>query len=458
MHRSIVSLLALAAFPLGAAWPTAAMAAEAPAAYTKKAVAVYEVSGQPHAEALRDGLRNLGRFHVLTVPAGRGEAIANYLARVRGASQAAGLAQTPTYAFVPRYALGRVGLEKVETERQLEKSTGKLSTTVSSAITCQMRANVDVYEVATGKLIKQFAYAPTLKQAYEYRYSNETTDEAIRLRSIEFTERMAHDIRMPPEELFARRAVDEMSGLMRGSVVSGVRDMPEFKLAVGVTGWDAKSGRVFFGLGRDLKVRVDDSFKVFQQGREIGFVKVRQVDANSSQAQPIFMDAPLRVGDTIAEYPKSNWWNGLKGGLLWMGGPAWMASYDGDVDIGTHWNWDEFFLSYRLAGVTNGQASGSLAEVGLARKFFWWRWGLSVGPRVGVVGLMGPVKNAIAPGVTLASSLNCYLTPDIVWTTSLDLQAYTPIDPTQMGFAAGAMPKAINPLGPSVQTGFTFVF
>lgn len=459
MHRSTSLLLALAVVPAVVGSPTPAAAAEqAPATYTKKAVAVYAVNGEPHGHALRDGLSGLGRFHVLSVPASSGEAVPAYLAKVKSASQAAGLGATPAYVFVPRYALGRVGMDKLETNRQLDKSTGKLNTTVSSAITCQMRANVDVYEVATGRLIKQFVFTPTLRQAYEYHYSNQTSDEAIRLKSIEFTERMAHDIRMPVEDLFGRRAVDEMSGLMRGSVVSGVRAMDEFKLVVGVTGWDAKADRIFFGLGRDLKVRVDDGFKIFQNGREIGFVKVRRVDANSSQAQPIFIQDGLRIGDTITEYPKANWWNSLKGGMVWMGGPAFIASYDGDIDIGTNWNWDEFFLSYRLGGLTNGKAGGSIAELGLARKFFWRRWGLSVGPRVGVVGLTGSTNNAVAPGLTLASSVNCYLTPDLVWTTSADFQAYTPIDPTRMGFAAGLMPKAINPFGPSVQTGLTFVF
>jgi hypothetical protein len=77
---------------------------------------------------------------------------------------------------------------------------------------------------------------------------------------------------------------------------------------------------------------------------------------------------------------------------------------------------------------------------------------------VGITALNGASNNAIAPGGTLAFSAHCYLTPDIVWTTDLGLTAYTAIDPTKMGITSLAKGARVNPLGPTLQTGFTFVF
>lgn len=447
--------MATAIAPTASAAPAAAQ--PAPATYTKKVVAVYQTANDPTAMALRSGLAGLGRFHVIDVQMNQGDGMPAFLSQVKSASQAAGLGQTPAYAFKTRYSLGRVRATEPKTNREIDKQTGKMETTVSAALKCPLLFQVEVYEVASGNLIKRFDYSPELEQGYAYRYSNETTEDAIRLRSIEFTERMAHDIRMPPEDLFGRRAFDEMASLARGSVVSAVRGMQEFQLAVGVTGWDAKTDRVFFGLGKDLKVRVDDSFKIFQDGREIGFVKVRQVGANASEAQPVFMDAVLRVGDKVVEYPKQNWWNSLKGGMLWMGGPAAIVSYEGDLDVGTIFDMPELYLNYNLAGISNFQAGGSMMELGVAKKFYWRRWALAVGPRAGFVGLTGSTNNAVAPGVSLASTLNCHLTADLVWSTSLGFSAYTPIDPTRMGFA-GAAKRNISPLGPVAQTGLTFIF
>ena len=441
----------------GVADRPALAAEEAPATYTKKAVAVYEAPGDSHARSLRYALQAMGRFHVLPVTAGSGEGIPGFLSKVRGASQAAGLAGTPAYVFVPRYSLGRITLGELETNRSADKSTGKLTTTVTSSLKCPLRANVDVYEVASGRLIKQMAFQPTLEQHYQYSFSNETSEAAQNARQREFRDRLQHDIRRTPEDLFGQKAESEMSSLMSGSVIAIVRSMEQFTLAVGVTGWDAKSDRINFGLGRDLKVRVDDSFKVFQNGKEIGYVKVRQVGPNSSSAQPVFMDAALRIGDRVVEYPKANWWNTFKGGVIWMGAPAAVGGYTGDVDIGSWFDFPEFFLTYHLAGLSNGITGGSMGELGLTKKFFWRRWGLAVGPRAGFTWIKGVSNDAMAPGVSLTSTLSCYLTPDIVWSTDLGLAAYTPADPTRMGFTQ-AMPKNISPFGPMVTTGLTFVF
>jgi hypothetical protein len=110
-----------------------------------------------------------------------------------------------------------------------------------------------------------------------------------------------------------------------------------------------------------------------------------------------------------------------------------------------------------MAGISNFQAGGSMMELGVAKKFYWRRWALAVGPRAGFVGLTGSTNNAIAPGVSLSSTLNCHLTADLVWSTSLGVSAYTPIDPTKMGFAEAAK-RNISPLGPVAQTGLTFIF
>lgn len=458
MHRAFRLSLALSTglLPMAVALP--AFADQAPATYTKKTIAVYQPLGDPNADELVDALNDMGRFQVLAVPTTE-DGVGGFIAKVRSASQAAGTASSPAYVFTSRYTLGSIYSTPLKSDETRDKATNQLiKGEVYGYLKCPLYFNVEIYEAASGKLIKQLRYQPELERKYMYTFTGETTTDAHRLKREELDQAMLHDLRMGSEVMFRSDALNQMRGLIRGSVIGDVRRMDEFALAVGVSGWDARNDKVFFGLGQDLKVRTDDSFKVFQDGREVGFLKVRQVGKNSSSAQPIFMDAPLRVGDKVQEYHKQNWWNAFKGGMVWMGGPGFMASYDGDLDVGSAFGLSEFSLSYHGAYLTNGKVAGVQGELGLSKKWFSRRWGFGIGPRFGYTLLSGGANNASAPGLTIASTLQCYLTPDIVWSTELGLTAYTGIDPTKMGITS--MPKGamVNPLGPVAQTGFTFVF
>jgi hypothetical protein len=346
----------------------------------------------------------------------------------------------------------------MKTDSRTDTATGKTTGETYAFLECPLYFTVEVFEASTGRLIKQLQYTEKMQRKYKYDFTEVTTPDAHREKQRELMNTLMRDQRVPPEVSFKDKAFDEMRGLIHGSMIADVRRMPEFSLSVGVSGWDGRADRVIFGLGQDLKVHVDDAFKVYQDGREVGFLKVRQVGKSSSSAQPIFMDASLKVGDKVVEYPKANWWNGFKGGVVWMGGPGFMASYDGDMDIGTLFGVSELSFNYHGAYLTGNKVNGFQGELGFSKKWFVRRWGFGVGPRFGVTALNGGGTNATAPGFTLMGNMHCYLTPDIVWTTDLGLSAYSTIDPAKMGVTGLPAGAKVNPLGPVVQTGFTFVF
>ncbi|HEY9723144.1 MAG TPA: hypothetical protein V6D47_14135 [Oscillatoriaceae cyanobacterium] len=436
MRRFVLAALAAAMLPL----------APAQAEPAKRAVAVCDEPGQPIGAALRQALGNLGRYRMLPV-AGGPIAPQTFLAEVADAARAAGI-QQDSFALVPRLSFGAVSTDEPST------STDQYGeSTVSADLTCPYTLHVDVYDANTRQLVTSLVETTDLTRKFEYNYDRHTDRQAIVQKGEELAEAMSEAAALPPAVGFASQASDGESVLVY-LLVGALTRLPAFQLRGAVTGWSAPSDRIAIDLGTDFKVKVDDGFQIRRDGRAIGYVKVRRLSAAGSETQPIFMDDALRVGDQVVEYPKLNSFQGFKAGVAWLGRPAFVGTYSGEVDFGGWTSLSELYGAWDFSLLNTGAVSGGMGELGLVKRFVFRRWSFKLGLKGGFASLNGLTGTATVPGGAIASGVDCYLTPDWLWSTDLAYEAYLPV--RQKGGAANG--QLINPLGPLVRTGISYVF
>lgn len=435
MRRFVLAALAAACLPLSPAQAEPA----------RHGVAVLEAPGQPCGAELRQALAAMGRYRMLPA-AGSTAALTASLASVADAARAAGVHDA--YVLVPTVAFGRVDDGQPDTQTDQNGIS-----TVAAELTCPYTMRLAVYDASTGRLVKTLEESTDLTRRFEYTYDRRTDRQAIVEKGIELAHAMAEAAALPPAVGFASQAVNGESTLVN-EAIGDLLKLPMFQLRGSVTGWSAPSDRIAIDLGTDFNVHIDDGFEIMRGDRAIGYLRVRGLDAAGSETQPIFLDDTLRVGDRVVEYRKANLWEGLKVGMAWLGGPALLGTYSGDLDLGGLTRASELYGTWDLSMLSTGAVSGGMGELGLVKRLVFRRWAFKAGLKVGLAGLNGFSGTVTVPGVALASGVDCYLTPDWIWSTDLAYEAYMPV--RQKGGAANG--TLINPLGPLVRTGISYVF
>ncbi|MDB5100165.1 MAG: hypothetical protein JWM80_4586 [Cyanobacteria bacterium RYN_339] len=427
---------------------TPAFAEDAPANYQKRTVAVVERAGDPYAPALSRALATLGRFNMLDVDPGGEAATAGIVARV-AARAGTGPA---TYAFVPRFTFGRTEAEVHEPARDAH---GKIVTsgqdqavTVSAHVRCPFTCHVDIYEVPSGKHVEGFDLVDTLSRTIEYTYDRHDSVAAIQYMATELGTRIGIELTRPPREAFATQALSAAENL-GSQLTNHVRQMEAFKLQAGVLGYNAERDWVIFNLGSGLSVRPDDWYRVTRDGAEVGYLKIRALEADRSAAQPVFLDRAVQVGDRVAEYPKGNVWHGAKGGILALNtGVAGTLGYGLQWDVGPTFKLSELYFTLDANGFTG--ASGFAVDLGLVQKYFNRRVGFSWGARAGALSLAPLTGNTVLPAGQLVAGVDYFLSPWFVWNTELGAEAVWPV--------ANATGGIQYPLGAVARTGLSVNF
>lgn len=425
-----------------------ALAAEPAVAmdYQRKPVLVYGEDRDPIAKLLKGDLSAAGRFTMATAPAGAdGQAVDKFVAAVGAARGKHG----SCYVLVPSLAFG----DTASTSPRIDKSENRDGTWRATAwanLECPYTLTVRLYDTATGKQVDSIAYTDVLERRFEYHYDDRTSTRQLQHKAHEMARIMAQEAGREASSAFATQAARAQDDLAAG-LVRRLKEHPLFRLEVTLSGWSDVKERLYFNLGKDVRVGLDDGFKLMKGDRQIGFLKVRDLDAGLSGAQPLWLEETIAMSDRVIEAPKAMWNHGLRLGGGWVGAPLVTAGYFGEVNVGPAWfGASERYLTWDLAFASNLAAGGGAFNLGYAHKFYARRWATRLGLKAGV--MAGVAGTFPLPGAALATGLEYHFNEHALWATDLDLAAYWP-------YASLANPGVTTyPLGPLARTGFTFLF
>jgi len=276
------------------------------------------------------------------------------------------------------------------------------------------------------------------------------------------------------------------------SLLAEIRKTPEFQLKGQVQEVSADGDWLQFSLGAhetpsSLGLRLDTGYRMIeyrQQGEklettEIGFVKLRQLEAQRVEAQTILAARPFELGDQYLEYPKTPFELKLRGGtgsLALVGtqtaiyedfAPEFSAELA--YSLAPLLGWSETYLSLNGAfgmigwpgstqqpwlpgaGLGSTQVSVWTSELGLSKRFYFRQFILALGARLGLMnGMMNPGQEILHQerfGGTVFLGAYCQLSPDLIFGLDLGWREYfntggswrsSSSGPVNPGFGLGA--------------------
>lgn len=215
-----------------------------------------------------------------------------------------------------------------------------------------------------------------------------------------------------------------------GSVIGSIQRMDEFLIRAEVDNPDMQKDRVSVKLGegetaKSLGIGLDSGYKLVEyvkgesKPREIGYMKIREIDKSTLFGQPIIVGRDFELGDQIVEYPKAGFGINLRGGVNLDGSFSKLGGGGGidlDFDIGPAFGVSELYFDLS-GGYFN---SYFLIEAGLYKKWYWRQLFFDLGLRAG--GSIGDEKlSAGTPGAgngfgaTGMLGLGFQATPDIAF-------------------------------------------
>ena len=434
----------------GASSPGAAATAAGPTApmdYQRRAVTVYGLATSPIARMLRDDLKEAGRFTWVEAQVAASEPVDAYVKAVNGMRSRLGGA----YVLVPRLSFGTTRSTTPRIDKD-ENKDGSWRATAYAHLEVAYTLSADLIDSATGKRIETLSHSDTLQRRFEYRYDDRTSVEAIQYKAHQLARVMAREAGKPPAVAFGAQAARAEGGLASG-LVAALKAHPLFRLEVQLSGWSDVKERLYFNLGKDVRVGLDDGFALMKGDRQIGYLKVRDLDAGLSGAQPLWLEETLATTDRVVEAPKAMWNHGLRAGAAWLGGPIGSFGYAGEVNVGPAWfRASERYLTFDGAFVTNFVSGGAAFNLGYAHKYYLRRWALKVGGKAGV--MAGVAGDFPLPGAALVSGLEYHFSEHVLWGTDLDLAAYWPYVSLR-GPLAG---QTVYTIGPVLRSGVTVLF
>lgn len=447
--RSLAAATALAVV-------TTAMPAMADSAFQKRGISVAAAPGDPLGPELSAQLSREGRFAVFATGVRGNEPASVIVAAAADGAQRAKLGGLATYVLVPRISFGAIHASDAEPERDGHGNPighgANAEVTVTSELTCPLQVQLQMYEVPSGKLLHTLFQSFTLKRKLEYVYTKYDSPRSIATKAGELGGRIAVELSRPPQSAFASQAADGIHDLAIDLKVQ-LQRLDEFKLQASVMAMDPARDRISFNLGSALNVGTDGWFDLYQGDQWIGTTKVRDIGLQQSEAQVIFLDRPLKLGDRIVEQQKGNIWNGLRaGGLALTTGVLATAGYGLQWDLGPIIGASETYFTLDIDALTNAKSAGAAVQGGFMKKNYVRRWAFSYGVKAGALNFSALTNNVLVPSAMLAGGVDCHLTPEIVWTNDFGLEGLWPI-------ATLASPgKVTVPFGPALRTGFALAF
>ncbi len=430
------------------AFAAEASAAPAPMNYQRKAVMVYGQADDPITKLLKSDLMNAGRFTMAETPlAAAGQPIDQFVKAVgirRGQ-------QGSAYVLVPSLAFGDTRSTSPRIDKD-ENKDGTWRATTYAHLEVPYTLTLALYDSATGQGAGTVQYTDTLQRRFEYRYDDRTSTEAIQYKAHEMVRVMAQEAGRQASAAFESQAERARGGLVAG-IVERLKSHPLFRLEVMVSGWSDVKERIYFNLGKDVRVKMDDGFRLMKGDRQIGFLKVRDLDANLSGAQPLWLEETLATTDRVIEAPKAMWNHGLRIGYAWLGTSIASFGYAGEVNVGPAWfGASERYVTFDAAGVTNFQSGGAAFNLGYAQKYFLRRWALRLGGKAGV--MAGVAGDFPLPGAAIATGLEYHFNEHVLWGSDVDVAAYWPY----VSLTGPRPGETVYTFGPIARTGLTILF
>ena len=225
-----------------------------------------------------------------------------------------------------------------------------------------------------------------------------------------------------------------------GSVISSIQRMPEFLIRAEIEDPDMARDQVGISLGegetpKSLGIGLDEGYKIVEyvQGdkdpREVGYVKVRQLQPNGMLTQPIIVSRDFELGDQVVEYPKAGVGFNLRGGIMlppdFSGVSGGGGALDLDFNIGPALGMSElyFLLSGGYYGV--GPNGFVLLEAGIQKKWYMRQLIFALGLRGGgsLSELNGVENNG--GGVTGMAGLHWQASPDFAFGVDAGWRQYS---------------------------------
>lgn len=454
MRLAVATTLLLLANGLGLlavappAFAAEAPGAQAPLEYQRKAIMVYGQPDDPITKLLRSDLADAGRFTMVDTPlAAAGQPLDRFVKAI-GETRAR---SAGTYVLVPTLAFGDTRSTSPRIDKD-ENKDGTWRATAYAYLEVPYTLTLALYDSTTGRQAGTVAYTDVLQRRFEYRYDDRTSVEGIQYKAHEMVRIMAREAGRPASAAFETQAERARSGLVSG-IVARLKEHPLFRLEVMVSGWSDVKERIYFNLGKDVRVKLDDGFRLMKGERQIGFLKVRDLDAGLSGAQPLWLEETLATTDRVVEAPMAMWNHGLRLGYAWLGTSIASFGYAGEVNVGPAWfGASERYLTFDAAAVTNFVSGGAAFNLGYAHKYFSRRWALKLGGKAGL--MAGVAGDFPLPGAAIATGLEYHFNEHVLWGTDLDLAAYWPY----VSMSGPRPGETIYTFGPIARTGLTVLF
>lgn len=483
-------LAALVGLGGATAGPEAAWAAEI---YQRKTVAVFGDADDLAPATIRKAFQELGRFDYEAIPVRGCDDLYDFLERYRErvadtAADKAARELAPdekfkeiivdgtdldrimrsAYALVPQ---GRYSpWIQLDPQVSIVDRDGKFSRKTTVTFRSHYAFRLMVYDLAARRSIAHYAATFPLETSLtrEVRISAEEARKPLRAHlDRAFLDEIAILLFAHPRERLHRQAISRLQGEMPG-LMKWARGLDPFILKSAILSTDAERDEIHMALGKDVGIRTDNSYRVVRRIkredgdfdlRDVGMVKVRRMEATSSIAQSLIVDAPFAPGDQLIERPRLDWNASLKAGIAPFRIPASRVALaegpsfvQGETSVAPTLTWSNELGLGAMTGISElyGLLDATLlagspifavqGEVGLLKKHFRRRWGWHYGAKVGVVHAMadgGPVLahglryptstlSADAPGVTGLAGMNYQAGPDVLFSLDLGLQAYAP--------------------------------
>lgn len=231
-----------------------------------------------------------------------------------------------------------------------------------------------------------------------------------------------------------------VSSVGYGSVINEVQRMSEFLIRAEISDPNMQQDKVTIELGegetaKSLGIGLDSGYKILEyvQGskdpREVGYVKIRELNQSKLVSQPIIVGRDFELGDQVVEYPKAGVGINLRGGVIWQNSPNALTpgssfstlggggGLDLDFNIGPAFGWSEFY--FLLSGGFNSGLG--LLEIGLQKKWFMRQLVFQIGLRGGG----SFAENNSGGGVAGTVGLQWQATPDFAFGVDTGWRQYS---------------------------------
>lgn len=295
-----------------------------------------------------------------------------------------------------------------------------------------------------------------------------------------------------PAEYLSSESLQAVAGTGFAPLVAALRQQSVIQPKGGILEADMQKGiRIGLSESDTVKPHVDLGYRILDDSGEVGYGRVRQVDADGATLEPIMVKRDFQIGDRIEPVPKLGLNVVLRGGTspLWLAdqntqiyGPQIAnffspnAELDFQYDIGQFFGFPEFYATlggggtFVLAAYPGlPSATGISGELGLLKRWYLRQWvieaGLSGGMLFGLLSIAGryDTPTSLGFGGTARLGISYQFTPEFLiglhtgfryfggglWMTSL-----TPGYPAQPDYSL----PALGGWGPLIQLNASYTF